>query len=129
MVIAVLALCGCMAQRAAERNAPSVPFDGPLRPVKLSAAQIQLVQAGVTSGLIDLKDKSTPSFGDSYRAGKDVDGDVAVCGFVNGKRFVGVVTKPEGGGPVFLPIKIATSEEEQTDVRRYCRNNGIYMPG
>ena len=128
-VVAALTLSGCLAQRAAERNAPDVPFEGPLRPGALSPAQIELVQKGVADGLKDLKDAATPSFGSSYRAGKDSDGDIAVCGFVNGKRFAGVLTKPLGGATEFLPIRIATTEDEQTDAKCYCRSDGIYMPG
>jgi hypothetical protein len=127
--IAVLMLSGCAAEREAERAAPDVSFQGPLRPVTLSSAQIALVQKGVTGGLVDMKDTSTPSFGDSYRAARSSYGDVAVCGFVNGKRFVGLLTKPEGGATLFLPIKIAVTEEEQGDAKLYCRVDGIYLPG
>ena len=126
--IAVLMLSGCAAQRAAERNAPDVTFGGPLRPVALSSAQIGIVQKGVTDSLVDMNDKSTPSFGESYRAAKGADADVAVCGFVNGKRFVGLLSKPEGGPTEFLPIKIAITDEEQAEARRYCRVDGIYLP-
>jgi hypothetical protein len=52
--VAVLVLCGCAAQqeafvrqREAERNAPNLDFQGPLRPTPLSKAQIKLVQQGV----------------------------------------------------------------------------------
>jgi hypothetical protein len=48
-VVAVLVLCGCAAQneiskrqREAESNAPDLSFQGPLRPMNLSAAQIKL---------------------------------------------------------------------------------------
>ena len=53
-VVAVLILCGCAAQqeafvrqREAERNAPNLDFQGPLRPATLSKAQIKMVQQGV----------------------------------------------------------------------------------
>ena len=46
-VVAVLALTGCSAQRAeyaAERDAASLSFKGPLHGVNLSSAQTKLVQ-------------------------------------------------------------------------------------
>src|SRR5262245_60862735 len=92
-VIAVLLLAGCAAQRAAERNAPDVPFQGPLRPVTLTPDQIKLVQQGISAIMPDPK---AVSFGDSYRAGKGPFGEIVVCGFVNGKRFVGMFAKPQG---------------------------------
>jgi hypothetical protein len=123
--MAVLFLSGCAAQRAAERNAPAVPFQGPLRPVTLSQAQIKLVQKGIAESLEDPK---AAVFGNSYRAGKSSNGEIAVCGFVNGKRFVGLFAKPQGGSTEFLPIKIVLSQEQQEDARRYCRVDGIYLP-
>src|SRR5690348_14903062 len=85
-LIAVLPLCGCLEQRAAERAAPDVPFAGPLRPISLSSSQIDLIKKGVSDSLVAMKDTSPPSFGGSFRGGKDLDGDTVVCGFVNGKR-------------------------------------------
>jgi hypothetical protein len=130
--VAVLFLCGCAAQqeaavrqREAERNAPSLDFHGPLRPVSLSKAQLKLVQQGV-AGI--LKDPASAQFGDSYRAGLGPERNIAVCGFVNGKRFVGMFAKPEGGPSEFLPIRVATAEEEQDAVREFCRAAGIYLP-
>jgi hypothetical protein len=124
-VVAVLVLSGCVAQRVAERNAPNVPFQGPLRPLTLSAAQLKLVQQGIAQAL---KDPASASFGASYRAGTGSEGEIAVCGYVNGKRFVGMFAKPEGGSTEFLPIRVAVTEEEQIDARRYCRADGIYLP-
>ena len=51
-----------------------------------------------------------------------------VCGFVNGKKFVGMFAKPEGDATEFLPIKVTVSEEEQDAVKQYCRIDGIYLP-
>jgi hypothetical protein len=127
-VIAVLALCGCAAQREAaeaERNAPDLSFQGPLRPLNLSSAQIKLIQKGIAASL---KDPASAKFGNSYRAGIGSDRETAVCGFVNGKRFVGMFAKPVGGSIEFLPIKVAVDEEEQEAVRGYCRADGIYLP-
>ena len=129
--VAVLVLCGCavqneasVRQREAERNAPSLDFQGPLRPVTLSSAQVKLVQQGV-AGM--LKEPASAQFGDSYRAGLGPDRKIAVCGFVNGKRFVGMFAKPEGGAAEFLPIRVAVAEEQES-VREFCRATGIYLP-
>lgn len=131
-VVAVLFLCGCAAQneisrqqREAEANAPDLSFQGPLRSMTLSPAQVKLVQKGIAAGL---KDPNSAIFGDSYRAATNKDREIAVCGFVNGKRFVGMFAKPEGGSTEFLPIKVAESEEEQEAVREYCRADGVYLP-
>jgi len=131
-VVAVLVLCGCAAQneisrqqREAESAAPDLSFQGPLRSVNLSSGQIKLVQQGIAQSL---KDPSSASFGASYRAGVDRDREIAVCGFLNGKRFVGMFAKPEGGSTEFLPIKVAESDEDQPAVRDYCRADGIYLP-
>jgi hypothetical protein len=75
-----------------------------------------------------LKEPASAKFGDSYRAGLGPDGKIAVCGFVNGKRFVGMFAKPEGGAVEFLPIRVAVEEIEQDGVREYCRASGIYLP-
>ena len=130
--IAVLLLCGCAAQqetyvrqREAEAAAPDLDFKGPLRPATISKAQIKLVQQGITPLL---KEPQSATFGESYRGGLGPDGKVAVCGFVNGKRFVGMFAKPEGGAVECLPIKVAIGEEDQDAVRQYCRANGIYLP-
>lgn len=124
-VVAVLVLSGCAAQRAAESNAPRLSFQGPLHPLTLSSAQLKLVQQGVAESL---KDPASASFGDSYRAGVGSEGEIAVCGYVNGKKFVGMFAKPEGGTTEFLTIRVAVTEEEQADARRYCRADGIYLP-
>ena len=115
-----------MRQREAERNAPNLDFQGPLPPATLSKAQIEMVQQGV-AGL--LKEPASAKFGeDSYRGGQGPDRKIVVCGFVNGKRFVGMFAKPEGGQTEFLPIRIALEEVEQEGVRQYCRATGIYLP-
>jgi hypothetical protein len=130
--VAVLVLSGCavqneasVRQREAERNAPNLDFQGPLRPVTLSQPQVKLVQQGVAALL---KDPASAEFGSSYRAGRGADGMIAVCGFVNGKRFVGMFAKPEGGSTEFLPIRVAIEEVEQEGVREFCRAAGIYLP-
>lgn len=130
--VAVMVLCGCavqneasVRQREAERNAPSLDFQGPLRPATLSKAQIKLVQLGIAGSL---EDPASAKFGDSYRAGLGPDRKIAVCGFVNGKRFVGMFAKPEGGPTEFLPIRVAVAEEDQEGVREFCRATGIYLP-
>ncbi len=123
-VVAVLVLSGC-AQPAAERNAPSLDFQGPIRPLTLASAQIKLVQQGIAQSL---KDPASASFGNSYRAGSYSGREIVVCGYVNGKRFVGMLAKPQGGSMEFLPIRVALSEEEQDAVRQYCRADGIYLP-
>jgi hypothetical protein len=124
-VVAVLLLGGCAAERVAESNAPEVSFQGPIRSVTLSQAQIKLVQQTIVASL---PDPASAKFGDSYRAGIDADREIAVCGFVNGKRFVGLFAKPVAGPTEFLPIKVSLTEEDQVDARRYCRDDGIYLP-
>ena len=123
-VFAVLVLVGC-AQRAAERAAPSLAFEGPLRSASLSSSQIKLVKKAVAASL---KDPASATFGKSYRAGVSSEGEKVVCGFVNGKRFVGMFAKPQKGATVFLPIRVAVTEDQQGGVRDYCRANGIYLP-
>jgi hypothetical protein len=127
-VVAVLFLTGCAAQRAeyvAQRDAPDLSFEGPVRPVALSSAQIKLVQQGVARSLTD---SPSPSFGKSYRAGMNADREVVVCGYVNGKRFAGVFAKPARGAPQFLPIGVAIDQQEEDAVKLYCRDDGIYLP-
>jgi hypothetical protein len=128
VIAAVLVLAGCTAQReeyAAERDAPDLSFEGPIPSVVLSAAQIKLVQTGITQGL---KDSGPPSFGKSYRAGLNVDRATVVCGFVNGKRFVGMFAKAPGGTTKFLPIGVSIDDQEEDAVKGYCRDDGIYLP-
>jgi hypothetical protein len=123
-VVAMLAHGGC-AKPAAERNAPNLDFAGPIRPLTLSGAQIRLVQQGIAASI---PEPAGAVFGKSYRAGVFSGREIVVCGFVNGKRFVGMFAKPQGGSAEFLPIKIALSEEQQGSVRQYCRADGIYLP-
>ena len=54
--------------------------------------------------------------------------ELIVCGYVNGKSFVGMFATPKGSSTEFLPIRVAESEEEQPAVREYCRARGIYVP-
>lgn len=123
-VLAVLALAGC-AQRAAERAAPSLSFEGPLRSSSVSKSQIKLIKRSVAASL---KDPKSAKFGNSYRVGISSEREKVVCGFVNGKRFVGMFAKPQKGATLFLPIRVAVTEDEQGAVREYCRSNGIYLP-
>ncbi len=126
--LAVLALCGCAAQRAeyvAQRDAPDLSFKGPLRPVSLSSAQIKLVQQGIAE---TVKDSGAPSFGKSYRAAMNADGETVVCGYVNGKKFAGMFAKAARGKTEFLPIGVGVDEQEEDAVKQYCRDDGIYMP-
>jgi hypothetical protein len=123
-VFAVLVLAGC-AQRAAERAAPSLSFEGPLRSASVSASEKKLIRKSVAASL---KDPKSAAFGNSYRAGISAEREKVVCGFVNGKRFVGMFAKPQKGATLFLPIRIAVTEDEQGAVRDYCRSNGIYLP-
>jgi len=128
--VALLVFCAALvAGHAAEReygdDAPSLSFKGPLAPLPLSSAQIKLVQKGISESL---KDPTSASFGRSYRAGKSNQDELIVCGYVNGKSFVGMFATPQRGSMEFLPIRIAQSEEEQPSVREYCRARGIYVP-
>jgi hypothetical protein len=128
VIAAVLVVVGCTAQReqyAAERDAPDLSFKGPIPSVALSPAQIKSVQAGITEGL---KDSGPPSFGKSYRAGLNADRAIVVCGFANGKRFVGMFAKAPGGKTQFLPIGVSIDEQEEDAVKGYCRDDGIYLP-
>jgi hypothetical protein len=126
LVVAVLALGACGMYRAAEQSQPvDIPFKGPLRPVKLSPAQIKSVQAGIRA---ILPEPAAATFGSNYRAGVSATGSIAVCGFVNGKRFVGMFAKPVEGPAEFLPIQMVTVEGAD-ETRRYCRVNGVYLPG
>ena len=123
MVGVALALCGCASARIAERNAPDLSFQGPLRSVSLSSAQIKLVQRGIASSL---KGQSAKS-GGSYRAGLSANSETVVCGYVNGKKFVGMFAKPAEGQTEFLPIGVSINQEEEDAVKSYCRTDGIYM--
>jgi hypothetical protein len=128
VIAALLVVAGCAAQQqeyAAERDAPDLSFKGPIPSVVLSSAQIKLVQAGIIEGL---KDSGPPSFGKSYRAGLNADRAVVVCGFANGKRFVGMFAKAPGGASKFLPIGVSIDEQEEDAVKGYCRDDGIYLP-
>jgi hypothetical protein len=91
MVVAALLLSGCASARIAESNAPDLSFQGPLRSVNLSSAQIKLVQQGIAASL---KDGSSARFGGSYRAGMSANSEIVVCGYVNGERFAGMFAKP-----------------------------------
>jgi len=90
----------------------------------VSAAQIKLVQLGIASSLKD----SPASFGDSYRAGLSANSETIVCGYVNGKKFVGMFAKPAEGPTEFLPIGVSINQEEEDAVKTYCRADGIYLP-
>jgi hypothetical protein len=127
-VAAVLLLCGCAAQRAsyvAQRDAPDLAFQGPLRSVSLSSAQIKQVQQGIAAGV---PDDGPKSFGKSYRAGVNSDGQTIVCGYLNGRKFAGMFAKPQGGKTQFLPIGVGIDEQEEDAVKLYCRDDGIYLP-
>jgi hypothetical protein len=100
-------------------------FHGPLARLTISSAQIKLVQKGIAESL---KDSASAIFGRSYRASKGPEDQMIVCGYVNGKSFVGMFATPIGGSTEFLPIRVAESEEEQPAVREYCRADGIYVP-
>ena len=125
---AVLALCGCAGQREsyfAQRDAPDLAFKGPLRPVSLSSAQIKLVQQGIAA---NVKDLDAASFGKSYRAATNTDGEIVVCGYVDGKKFAGMFAKSARGKTTFLPIGVGLDQVEEDSVKQYCRDDGIYMP-
>jgi hypothetical protein len=128
MVVAVLAVSSCAAQREsyyAQRDAPDLAFKGPLRAAPLSSAQVKLVQQGIAAVMTD---SGTPSFGKSYRAAKNSDGEIVVCGYVNGRKFVGIFAKSARGQTTFLPIGMGLDQVEEDTVKQYCRDNGIYMP-
>jgi hypothetical protein len=122
MTVAISALA---AEREYGDDAPSLTFKGPLAPLPLSSAQIKLVKKGIAESLAD---PASASFGRSYRAGMSSEDELIVCGYVNGKSFVGMFATPQGGSMEFLPIRVAHSEEEQPSVREYCRARGIYVP-
>jgi len=122
MTVAISALA---AEHEYGDDAPSLTFKGPLAPLPLSSAQIKLVKKGIAESLAD---PASASFGRSYRAGMSSEDELIVCGYVNGKSFVGMFATPQGGSMEFLPIRVAHSEEEQPSVREYCRARGIYVP-
>lgn len=127
-IVLALLLSGCAAQRAeyfAQRDAPDLNFKGPIRPVSLSSAQIKQVKQGVAASL---QDKGPKTFGKSYRAAINADGQIVVCGYLNGKKFAGMFAKPGGGKTEFLPIGISVDEQAEETVRQYCRDDGIYLP-
>ena len=123
-IVVALALGNC-AEREYGDDAPSLQFHGPLAPLTLSSAETKLVQKGIAQSL---KDPASASFGRSYRAGMSNQDELIVCGYVNGKSFVGMFATPKGSSTEFLPIRVAESEEEQPAVREYCRARGIYVP-
>ncbi|HZP09999.1 hypothetical protein [Methyloceanibacter sp.] len=128
LLAALFALSGCAAQREsyyAQRDAPDLAFKGPLRPVPLSSAQIRLAQAGLST---NVKELSSPSFGKSYRAARTADGQTVVCGYVNGRKFAGIFARPTRGKTEFLPIGVGLDDVEESIVKQYCRDDGIYMP-
>jgi hypothetical protein len=117
-IVAVLVLSGGCATS-------NQRFEGPLAPLTLSAAQIKIVQQGVAK---ELKDPMSPRFGDSYRAGSSsLNRQIVVCGYVNGKQFVGKFWQ-QNGSSVFIPIMIGGSEAKDDIVDRDCRPGGIYLP-
>jgi hypothetical protein len=127
-VLGVLLLCGCAAQRAsyvAQRDAPDLAFKGPTRSVSLSSAQNKQVQQGIAAGV---PGDGPKSFGKSYRAGINADGQTIVCGYLNGKKFAGMFAKPQGGKTQFLPIGVGIDQQEEDMVKQYCRDDGIYLP-
>lgn len=124
VVMVLLALCGCAESVRKQRNAPQLSFQGPLRSSSLTTAQIKLVQQGISS---TLKDPSA-KFGGSYRGGLSANGETIVCGYVNGRRFVGMFAKPTQGSVEFLPIGISIDQQEEDAVKSYCRSDGIYLP-
>jgi len=125
ITIAAALILGHCAEREYGDAAPSLSFKGPLAPLTLSASQIKLVQKGITDSLTD---PTSVTFGRSYRAGMSAEYELIVCGYVNGKSFVGMFATPQGSSMEFLPIRVAQTEEEQPAVREYCRANGIYVP-
>jgi hypothetical protein len=125
LVVAALLLSGCASERIAESNAPDLSFQGPLRPVNLSSAQIKLVQQGIAASL---KDGASARFGGSYKAAISANSEIVVCGYVNGERFAGMFAKPVNGSTEFLAIGVAISQEEEDAVKTYCRTDGIYVP-
>jgi hypothetical protein len=123
MIVALLLLSGCATTNGTEAEAPSRTFEGPLKPVPLSAAQIKIVQQGIAASL-----KDPANFGDSYRAGMSLDHQLVVCGHVNGTTFQGMFAKnADDGSTVFLPIVIGVSDTDRDLVRRDCRFDGIYI--
>ncbi len=82
------------------------------------------IQQGIASSLKD----SSASFGGSYRAGLSANSETVVCGYVNGKKFVGMFAKPAEGPTEFLPIGVSINQEEEDAVKTYCRTDGIYLP-
>jgi hypothetical protein len=116
VIVAVLALSGCATS--------TEEFEGPLDPVTLSPAQIKLVQQGIAKSL---KDPASASLVAGYRAGTSMNRQIAVCGYVNGKQFVGLFFYEADGSPVFLPVMIGGSEAEDYIVNRNCRADGIYL--
>ncbi len=125
---AVLVLGGCAAQREsylAQRDAPDISFKGPLRPVSLSSPQIKLVQQAIAESV---KDQGAPSFGKSYRAARNAEGEIVVCGYVNGRKFAAVFAKTARGKTQVLPVGVGIDEQEEDSVKQYCRDDGIYMP-
>ena len=125
VTIAAALVLGNCAEREYGDDAPNLSFKGPLAPLALSPAQIKLVKKGISESL---KDPTSASFGRSYRAGMSAQDELIVCGYVNGKSFVGMFATPQGKSTEFLPIRVAQSEEEQPAVREYCRAKGIYVP-
>jgi hypothetical protein len=125
VIVAALVLSGCASARIAQRNAPDLSFQGPLRSQSLSSSQIKLVQQGIASSL---KDSESASFGRSYRAGISANSETVVCGYVNGKKFVGMFAKPADGPMEFLPIGVSINQGEEDAVKTYCRSDGIYLP-
>lgn len=103
-----------------------------LAPVKLSPAQIKIVQAGVMKSL---KTPGSAKFG-KVVAGKSKEGPITVCGLVNAKNsnggaagekpFAGILGD-KNGKLVFVSPRIGFTASSQQSILTICRRRGLIL--
>ncbi len=112
-------------------DAPAGTAIEPGMPIKLDPRQQEEVVASVLKWM---KDPGTASFG-ALNAVKARQGNIVVCGEVNGRnsagaytgmaRFVGImVGKP--AAPQFIVISIAEAGKPRAEIEAICQQSGIF---
>lgn len=125
LVVSCALLAGCNTTGSSSSLSSIVPG----QPVKLTAAQINAVHAGVREGL---KDPDSARFGmiAAVRDDKDV---ITVCGMANAKNSYGgyAGSKPYHGvlakAGFFVPIGIGGDEDAVQVTSEMCKRSGIEL--
>ena len=110
-----------------QTTSPSFKFHAP---IVLTSAQEKTVRDSVASSL---KDPQAARFGKMI-AGRSSDGEVMVCGLVNGKNSFGgyIGDKPFEGllvanGQVFAPIGIGGMDDDTNATFEMCGKSGLQL--